>query len=91
MYNPSPAKHFDGRFSSYITWNCRELSGVYMSLDKCIDRGRRQGEERKTTKKNTKRHGWKKEGTAREREEGSRNTLTGSLTVTFGSSRVTRG
>lgn len=40
IYDPSPMKHFSGRFfsSTYIIWNCRELSSVYTSLDKCIDR-----------------------------------------------------
>lgn len=40
IYDPSPAKHFGRRFFSgtYITQNCHELSGVYTSLDKCIDR-----------------------------------------------------
>jgi len=46
---------------------------------------------RNDEKKNTKRHGREKEGTAREREESSRDTLTGSLTATFGSSGVTKG
>lgn len=91
MYDPSPAKHFDGRFTSYITWNCCELSDVYTSLDKCIDRGRRQGETRKTTKKNQKRHEREKESTTREREESSRNTLTGSPTAAFGVSKATEG
>lgn len=92
MYDPSPAKHFDARFSSYITWNCRELSGVYTSLDKCIDRGKRQEEARKTQrKKKQETQTSEKESTAREPEESSRNTLTGSLTAAFGGSRVARG
>lgn len=91
MYDPSPAKHFDGRFSSYITWNCRELSGVYTSLDKCIDRESRQGEERENDEKKIelkKTRTREREYTAREREESSGNTLTVSPTAAFGDSRV---
>lgn len=82
-------RHFAGQpirpsaTRTYITRNCRKLSGVYTSLDKCIDRGKRRRGVRKTTKKEPKgemRDARREEDTSASRE--TSHTLTGSLVAT---------
>lgn len=87
MYDPSPAKHFDGLLVHYRGIAVNLAAFIRRLTNVSIEKGDKEKHTRKRQKK-TKRHERKKKGTARrEREESSHNTLTGSPTA-FGGSRV---